>query len=375
MIFRFRNIFCPILLFACLSHPSAADQIYLKNGRTLNGLIKEETKTHVVLDIGVGSMTIARSRIDLIKRSDTEGKDRIRDEWRKKYFLHKKHVPEGLKDLASAFRKLFEKRSSAVRARQALSRGESDERRLLDEIEDLQGRLVEVSRKIEAASPRQNLEEYNALVMESNSLRAGLTLKHDEIEKTRKNRAGAMERISGYMDCLTLFESSFSRRAETYMREPEDERKIYFFDRISERLADFDREFSKTTVQTSSSHGTTIISALVNDYVRGRFILDTGAALVTISESLAQRLKLDISAQQITEVVMADGRKIKAKPVLLRSLQMGDARVEGVQAVVLPSPVQDDVDGLLGMSFLKNFVMRLDGATGKLILKQFNPSD
>lgn len=375
MILWCNRILCLVFLYVCISRNVIADQIFLKNGRTLDGLIKKETESLVVLDLGVGSTTIPRDRIDFIKRSDNKEKDRIRNKWRKKYFLHKKHVPKKLKNLAAEFRNLLGQRDNAVRAQQGLSYREGDEHGLRKEIKELHDRLIEVSRELKTFSPEQDLKGYNALVIESNALRAGMTLKHDELEKTKEGRVRATEQIASYRDSLTSFESVFSRQAEAYRHEREDERDSHFFARISERLDSLDGEFSKVIIQTTTSHGgTTVVTALVNDRVRGRFILDTGAVLVTISEAFAERLKLDMNARKEIQLVLADGRKISGGSVILSSLQMGDARVERVQAVVLPATVKEDVDGLLGMSFLKNFVVRLDGATGKLILKQFKPS-
>ena len=70
---------------------------------------------------------------------------------------------------------------------------------------------------------------------------------------------------------------------------------------------------------------------------------------------------------------LADGSQVEGHHVVLRSLAVGDAREENVDAVVIPRPPSPGVDGLLGMSFLGNFVVSLDGAGGELVLRRFEP--
>ena len=61
---------------------------------------------------------------------------------------------------------------------------------------------------------------------------------------------------------------------------------------------------------------------------------------------------------------------IKAKPILLESVKVGDAEVKNVQAAILEKEAIGGVDGLLGMSFLSNFVIKVDSADNRLILER-----
>jgi aspartyl protease family protein len=121
--------------------------------------------------------------------------------------------------------------------------------------------------------------------------------------------------------------------------------------------------------------GNTVVPVRVNGRADGRFIVDTGASVVTMSEDFARRAGIGDGERTTAEAMLADGRKVTASAVLLSSVQTGEARGERIAAVILPGPPAPGLDGLLGMSFLGRFVMHLDGAAGRLTLREFKPED
>lgn len=74
-----------------------ADTLYLKNGRKLEGLIREEKEGYVELDIGFGTVTFGKDAIERIKRSSPEEIAAILKHWdveRKKSELMKAKAEE-----------------------------------------------------------------------------------------------------------------------------------------------------------------------------------------------------------------------------------------------------------------------------------------
>jgi clan AA aspartic protease (TIGR02281 family) len=69
-----------------------ADTVYLKNGRSIKGLIKKETQECVWLDLGIGTIKFGLQEIDRIERSSLEEADRIRQEWQRENILVEKEV-------------------------------------------------------------------------------------------------------------------------------------------------------------------------------------------------------------------------------------------------------------------------------------------
>jgi len=94
-----------------------------------------------------------------------------------------------------------------------------------------------------------------------------------------------------------------------------------------------------------------------------RFIVDTGATLVSLPASEAKRLGIDYQSGQRGSVQTANGA-VQAYRVRLDRVKLGAIDLAGVDGLVIEQglPV-----ALLGMSFLNRVEMRRDGDTMTLI--------
>ena len=117
-----------------------------------------------------------------------------------------------------------------------------------------------------------------------------------------------------------------------------------------------------------SKTGTLWVEPLVNGQTRGRFILDTGANSVAVSQEFANRLGLKLEGARTLTFHTAKGL-IKAPVVRVPSIALQGARAENVEVAVMPT-LPPDVDGLLGLGFLARFEMRLDARAGRLELSE-----
>jgi clan AA aspartic protease (TIGR02281 family) len=358
------------LLSAALS--AGADTIRLTNGNAIGGIIAKETTTHVFLDLGVGSTTIPRANIQSIQRSDESANLSIRDDWRKDYYLHKKFLPAGMEELAAGFAALNEKRDAAIKAHAHLAGMKDAGAALRTEIEALQAQHVAMNQRLTDTDPNADLQAYNAIVIRNNELGAQRVVKADQLEKHLATRQPAIGTISDYLEHLAAFQQELATRLKQARATPAATDTRYVLERIAAVLTSRDGEMSTATVETQRLHNGAIVAVSVNGKAQGRFLLDTGSSMMTFSDEFAGRLKLDLSKARDADCVMADGRRVKAKYVVLDSVAAGSARASNVEAAILPPP-GEDLDGLLGMSFLRNFVVQFDGATGKLALKQFSP--
>jgi len=61
-----------------------ADTLYLKNGRSIDGLIKNEDEQNIELDVGFGTIKFPRKEIERVSKSTTEESQSIQQEWQKK---------------------------------------------------------------------------------------------------------------------------------------------------------------------------------------------------------------------------------------------------------------------------------------------------
>jgi aspartyl protease family protein len=113
--------------------------------------------------------------------------------------------------------------------------------------------------------------------------------------------------------------------------------------RTTVTLAQDSRGHFRTDAQVNGSHM--------------RFMVDTGATLVSIPQGEAQRLGINYLQGTPGTMVLADGRRVLAYRVVLESVQVGDITLFNVDAVVTPGSGEP----LLGMSFLSRTEMRNDG--------------
>ena len=110
---------------------------------------------------------------------------------------------------------------------------------------------------------------------------------------------------------------------------------------------------SVTLAQDGRGHFRT--DAFVNG-AHVRFLVDTGATLVSLPTSEAQRLGINYLQGTPGYSVLADGRRVVSYRVNLESVSIGDITLYNVEGVV-----QGGGEPLLGMSFLSRTEMRNDG--------------
>jgi len=118
-------------------------------------------------------------------------------------------------------------------------------------------------------------------------------------------------------------------------------------------------------------HGNSLTtSVLLNRRVREDLIVDTGATDTVISSSLAKKIGIRASKGRNVLCKVADGRSVNGIQVNIKEVRVGGAKVYNVQAVVLDSGEMGSAPGLLGMSFLENFVFKVDTEKELLVLQK-----
>lgn len=233
-----RQGFVPLLIFLILfglKLSANADTLYLKNGRSIQGIIRREDDLNVNLEIGYGEVTFSKDQIDKIQRSSPEGAQLIRQGWVK------------------------DKEASEARAREIQEQREHE--------------------------PKQ---------------------------------AALMDKQSGHMT----------------------------------------------------------VEAVLNRKVKAKLVLDTGASIMVLTSKVAASLGLNPTkvgrSGNLMELLLADGRKVVSRRVILDSVNVQGSEVEQVEAAILPEQENNvfPCDGLLGMSFLKNFSFKIDQKNDKLVLEK-----
>lgn len=111
-------------------------------------------------------------------------------------------------------------------------------------------------------------------------------------------------------------------------------------------------------------------SVLLNRKVREDLIVDTGATDTVISSSLAKKIGISVAKGKNVLCQVADGSTVNGKQVNIKEVRVGGAKVYNVQAIVLDSGEIGNSPGLLGMSFLNNFVFKVDTEKETLVLQK-----
>lgn len=96
------------------------------------------------------------------------------------------------------------------------------------------------------------------------------------------------------------------------------------------------------------------------------FLIDTGASYVLIPQAVAERQGIHAGSDARRERFATANGTVEHTLVMLDSVQLGSARVEGVPAALSPSVAF----GLLGLSFFNRFTYQIDAASGVVTLTE-----
>jgi clan AA aspartic protease (TIGR02281 family) len=228
-----------------------------------------------------------------------------------------------------------------------------------------------MTQRLDRISLAEDPRAYNAQVEANNKLVANVNRLQGRIERDKAMRKGHRESIVAYSQALSGLESHFQAVLGDPAAQPDQGGEIAaaWMEKAGERLHLFQDDFLRMAVPLSRRPGQgTIVGVSINGADPVSFILDTGASLVTVSETLARRLKLRFDRTSPIRLTMADGSEAEGFPVLLSSVAVGEAKAERIKAVVIAHPPAEGVEGLLGMTFLQHFEMSFDGSTATLVL-------
>jgi clan AA aspartic protease (TIGR02281 family) len=125
----------------------------------------------------------------------------------------------------------------------------------------------------------------------------------------------------------------------------------------------------RDTVKLNKQGNNLLVDALLNRKVKASLLLDTGCSDTQISREIAGRLGIKNNEGQTVLCTLADGRVVAGRAVNIKEVRVGRVRAYNVRAVVLDEASTGSHGGLLGMSFLDNFVFKIDSKKGELVLQ------
>ena len=109
-----------------------------------------------------------------------------------------------------------------------------------------------------------------------------------------------------------------------------------------------------------------LAEVILEGRIRQHFIVDTGASFTVINRATAKELGITIDENTPFIPIYTASSLIFTPLVTLRSIQVGNAEVKNVDALIHDMP--SDSAGLLGNSFLNKFKVMIDSVNGKMTL-------
>ncbi len=359
-----------ILFVAALAAGLArADSIGFRSGGEIQGVIVDETDADVTIKTGPGTATFKKSQLRSIFHDATANAEMKRD-WQSQYFASPEFLPPSLRPLAQDFRALAGRQTAALQAQNQIARARTELTQVENQLRDLQQQNVEVAAKLQRANPAKDPDAYNNLVRANNDIVSRTTLLQNRRSQLAALDTSGRAAIAAYFTTLSSFRDSLETERA---KQPAGEPSRVFFAKAGEQLAAMSAALQEVRIPMNDARGHALVSARINDRDDARLLVDTGASFVTFTAASATRLHLKWDKSQKIKMELADGKKIDVHPVTLDSLKIGDARLNSVSAVVIPDGHIEDVDGLLGMSFLREFDVQLDSARGQILLHRLPP--
>jgi hypothetical protein len=124
------------------------------------------------------------------------------------------------------------------------------------------------------------------------------------------------------------------------------------------------------TVRIDDLAGILVVSAMVDGKGPYHFVLDTGAGITVVTPKLAEAVGLTAAGSDIAHGT--SDQTVAARLTTLKSLAVGTAMQADVAAAIVPLSLDltyqgayGTIDGIVGATFLRNYVVSLDIAGGR----------
>lgn len=355
-----------LLLLAPPCAVCRGDVVRLANGRSLEGIVVTQTAERVTLDVGTGQVHLRRAQIAAIQTASVA---RVEEDWQDRYFLHERFVPAGCTAFAERLRRLQDQQRSARTAAADLVRLREESTQWVRQ--SAEGEADRAARQahlqtVDTNAVAASLEAWQAYAREVAAFNAAQARGAELVDRQRKMAKRMAEAQTVEADYLRALDDA-GRALELLAGEVADDAAQHrFMEKARALLADGQENVARHQTHATWEDGHAVLDVQLNGLAHGRMLLDTGASTLVLAEALARRAGVVPDTNHTVRIQLADSRLVTGWPVVLDAVQVGDARKTHVAAIVLPSAPSPDIEGLLGMSFLREFTVRVDAASGRV---------
>jgi clan AA aspartic protease (TIGR02281 family) len=137
------------------------------------------------------------------------------------------------------------------------------------------------------------------------------------------------------------------------------------------RLSKLEDTVLSQSIDLQKGHGDLwMVTISINGKAVSDVAIDTGASLVCLPWKTAKDVGLQPNSEADTvQLKLADGHIVEAKEVTADTIRLGKFTIEKVRCAVLPEKLTD-TEPVLGLTFLKNFVYKIDTTGNKLVISK-----
>lgn len=124
------------------------------------------------------------------------------------------------------------------------------------------------------------------------------------------------------------------------------------------------------TIPLTKNGGSFVVQVMLNQERSAQLIVDTGASMTVLSTQVAIDLGILGTTDNELLTVNTAGGSVQVNMNYLSSISVGTAQATNVAVALHDLPdIPEHIEGLLGMSFLKHFLVTLDAEHARLILR------
>ena len=345
------------------------DVVQLKSGGSIEGIITHVKCGNITMNVGFGTTFIDSADVLSIFRSGTQQNKAMYKEWSDQGTVRSASANPGLLAVIDKLRGLRALRLKALNRQRELEHLDAD-------VDSLEHALSSNSDDYQAMSPdldnlkEKDVDEQYRIVGQAHKVNASIIGIRKEIEASKTDLQKGNPSLPEYLDSVAITEQEFrSFKKKCTKKILCDNRAV--LSGIENDFKRYKSEFkTAVTDATFIQDDYIIVPVSINGRTPVFLLLDTGASTVTLSKALADRIGIDWRSGYKVKATMADGRTSNGYSILLKSVAVGDFRANNVTAVVLEEPPVKGVDGLLGMSYLQRFRLRIDPANKKFVLQK-----
>ena len=364
----------PALFFGVLGVLSGlsrvwADSITLNNGNRIDGIITSESPAQVVVDIGYGTVTLQKADIVKISRPSKELRRSEEMKIRLLQFQSGRWAPAPARKLAGLLKNARTARAEAFDSAARRKTLGEEMRSIEEELPGLKEDYTSLSRNARGLDPNSDPRGYNEAIARTNAISLQIRsdeLRLEEIQRKMKESEAATQR---YLDSYRLLQEYADGEGHRLFTLKSSEDDAPYYDWSRSEIQSMGGDFILDSIPSESRGDGLIVRAVLNGSRLARLMVDTGASMTLLYGKTAEALGLDLrSSLGSMQVTVADGRTVEALLFRLDSIAVGKSKVANSMVAVVPVEL-GGFDGLLGMSFLSHFSVKVDNAHHRLVLE------